>query len=206
MALKEFHVERLLQDISIQKAFEPKLTGILVDIKTIWFALEYDLLQASRNTDSLLNKGLKIYGLPDLRGTEEEQAITRRFKRYIYINNSIVRIRALWEKLIGLAVLIERPDHFDKIRARGMRSRFIKEFRNAKNPVTKYIWDYVHSIELFEERFRSPELHKTGRTIWWASQEKLGEETNRLLAYVNDLNRTLRDILVLIGAMHNSST
>jgi hypothetical protein len=76
-----------------------------------------------------------------------------------------------------------------------MRRAFIKEFRNSQQPVARIIWDYVHSLDTFELRFRAPELHKIGRTIWWAAQEKLGDETNRFIAYRNDLNRVLRNIV-----------
>lgn len=175
VALKEFDIEKLHRSIYVNKKFEHKLVGILVDIKSIWFALDFDLLQLARNTGKDVNA---------------------RFKRYMYINNAIVRIRALWEKLIGLAILLERPDDFDKIlSAKRVRSAFIKNFEDSQNPVVRDIWDYLHSIDLFEQRFRSPELHKIGRTIWWAAREKLGEETNRFIAYRNDLNKLLRHIV-----------
>lgn len=175
MALKEFDIEKLHKFMHINEKFEHKLIGILVDIKGIWFALDYDLTQLARNTDENVNA---------------------RFKRYMYINNAIVRIRAIWEKLIGLAILLERPDDFDKIlSAKRVRSVFIKNFKNSQQPIAKDIWDYLHSLDTFEQRFRTPELHKIGRTIWWAARKKLGEETNRLIAYRNDLNRLLRNIV-----------
>ncbi len=174
-ALKEFDIEKLHMSIYVNKKFKHKLVGILVDIKSIWFALDFDLHQLARNTGKDVNA---------------------RFKRYMYINNAIVRIRALWEKLIGLAILLERPDDFDKIlSAKRVRSAFIKNFEDPQNPVVRDIWDYLHSIDTFEQRFRSPELHKIGRTIWWAAREKLGEETNRFIAYRNDLNKLLRHIV-----------
>lgn len=174
LALKEFDIERLLKLIRVEKKSKHKLVGILVDIKGIWFALDYDLTQLARNTGENVNA---------------------RFKRYMYINNAIVRIRALWEKLIGLAILVERPEDFDKIlSAKRVRSAFIKNFKDSQHPVTRYIWDYLHSLDTFEQRFRTPELHKIGRTIWWAARKKLGEEANRFIAYRNDLNRVLRDI------------
>jgi len=175
MALKEFDIERLRKTINVSKEFEHKLVGILVDIKGIWFGLDYDLTQLARNTGD---------------------DTSARFKRYIYVNNAIVRIRALWEKLIGLAILLERPKDFDKIlSARRVRRAFIKGFKNSQNPAVRNIWDYLHSLDTFEQRFRTPELHKIGRTIWWAAREKLGEEVNRFIAYRNDLNRLLRSVV-----------
>jgi len=175
MLLKELDLERLHKSIHVKEEFEHKLVGILVDVKGIWFALEYDLSQLARNTGSNVNA---------------------RFKRYVYINNAIVRIRALWEKLIGLAVLLEKPSDFDKILSnRRIRRAFIKQFKDSQHPVVRAIWDYVHSLDTFELRFRTPELHKIGRTIWWAAREKLGDEANRFIAYRNDLNRVLRIIV-----------
>jgi len=175
MALKEFDIEKFHKLIHINEKFEHKLVGILVDIKGIWFALDYDLTQLARNTGENVNA---------------------RFKRYMYINNAIVRIRAIWEKLIGLAILLERPDDFDKVLStKRVRSTFIKNFKDSQHPIVKKIWDYLHSLDTFEQRFRTPELHKIGRTIWWAALEKLGEEANRFVAYRNDLNVLLRNIV-----------
>ncbi|HEX6293068.1 MAG TPA: hypothetical protein VFZ66_28050 [Herpetosiphonaceae bacterium] len=196
LPLTEFDIEKILASIAIDKTYKHKLAGILVDIKTIWFALQYDLSQMSRNASEFIEQNYMFYGSSTLRFSQEEIDYTKRFKRYMYINNAIVRIRALWEKLIGLAILLECPDRFDEIlKAKRVRATFVKNFRDARNPITRSIWDRIHSIDPFEERFRTPELHKIGRTIGWAAQETLGEETNRLLAHCNDLNRLLREML-----------
>lgn len=177
--LKELNINKLFDNINIEEIYQHKLTGMLVDIKTIWFAMEYDLLQfeGSRDKDS-----------------------TSKFKRYMYINNTIIRIRALWEKLIGLAVLLESPELFDKtFSAKKVRAYFIKNFKNAKNPTTKRIWDVLHSVDNFEQHFRTPELHKIGRTIRWVTQDSYGKETNRLYGHRNDLNSLLREIVGILN-------
>jgi len=79
-----------------------------------------------------------------------------------------------------------------------VRSTFIRKFKASRHPIVRDIWDHLHSLDTFERRFRTPELHKIGRTIWWASKEKLGEEINRLIAYRNDLNRLLRSIVLKV--------
>ena len=175
MALKEFDIENFYEKIDVGEEFKSKLKGVLTDIKSIWFALGYDIIQFAKNTGD---------------------DIDARFKRYIYINNIVVRIRALWERLIGLAVLLERPHDYDKIfKAQKVRRKFIKEFKDSKHLVSKYIWDYLHSIDIFERRFRTPEIHKIGRTIRWATRENPSEEVNRPLAHYNDLNILLREIV-----------
>ncbi|MEE9510133.1 MAG: hypothetical protein V3V81_06535, partial [Candidatus Bathyarchaeia archaeon] len=164
--------------INIDNQFNHKLVGVLVDIKSIWCALQYDFIQLARNT------------------SEDDNA---RIKRYIFINDVIVRIRAFWERLIGLAILVDRPEEFDKVFSnRRTRRAFKREFASSKNSVTKLIWDYSHSLDLFENKFRTPELHKIGRTIRWASKKRLSGEINRLLAYQNDLNRLIRQIVEIV--------
>jgi hypothetical protein len=193
-----FNVESLLTAIPISGTMTRKLAGVLVDIKATWLGLEYDLLQMSRNTTPAisLGQGVRVYGVPALRGTAEEQEAARRFRRYVYVSNAVVRIRTLWEKLIALGVLLERPGKLDAILGRKrVRTAFVKSFADAEHPVTKLIWDHVHSLDVFEARFRTPELHKTGRAIWWTTAERLGEETNRLLGHRNDLNRLLQKVV-----------
>lgn len=175
LTLKELNVNNMLKIIEIPKEFRNKLIGILIDIKSIWFALEYDLNQLAKNTDN---------------------DPVSRFKRYIYINNAIVRIRAIWQRLIGLAILVEDPKKINKILdARRVRRAFINNFKDSKNTVTKIVWDYIHSLDSFEQKFRTPELHKIGRTLRWASSEKIGYEINRFITFRNDINRVLRHIL-----------
>lgn len=175
MPLKEFDIKKLSKSIHVnEKKFEHRLVGILEEIKCIWFALDYDLNQLSRNTGENANA---------------------RFKRYMYINNAIVRIQSIWEKLIGLAILLERPEDFDKILSKKGRTAFQKNFKHATNPVAKEIWDYSYSLDIFGERYRTPELHKIGKTIHWAAQKTLGEEINRFIGYRNDLNGFLRRIV-----------
>jgi len=176
---KEFNINDLFDNINIAEEYEHKLIGMLVDIKTIWFAIDYDMFQLASST--------------------QKDSVSR-FKRYMYINNAIIRIRALWEKLMGLAVLLESPEMFDKtFAATKVRSFFIKNFSDAKNPATKKIWDVLHTVDNFEQRFRTPELHKIGRTIRWATQDSIDGEMNRLLGHKNDLNKLLRDIVEIIN-------
>lgn len=178
MALIGFNIIDLDSRITMPEDIRYKLQKILIDIKTNWFALDYDLTRLAYNSD---------------------ESAASRFKRYMHITNAVVRIRTIWEKLMAFGVLLERPWEIDNIlSARKVKSAFKKRFKDAKNPITKKIWDHLHILDIFENRFRTPELHKTGRAILWASEEKLGEETNRFLAFRNDLNRLLRDIIIQI--------
>ncbi len=178
------NIEEIYYSININDIYKHKLKGLLIDIKIIWTAINYDTFQLANNTEDLAEQ---------------------KFKRYIYINNLIVRIRALWEKLIGVAILLEQPYNFDKILSSiRVRKRFINECKDSKNQIVKIIWDYTHSLDVFEERYRTPELHKIGRTIRW-STKKLGQELNRLLAYRNDLNYLLRKVVNLFKGYNNNN-
>ena len=119
-------LEQLRDHINIGKEYEAKLSGILVDIKTIFLALEYDFYQLAARVS---------------RGSEAGA----RLRRYIYVTDSIYRIGALWERLAGLAVILERPEVFDDVfSAKKIRKKFIGDFKDAKNPVAAKIWDFAH--------------------------------------------------------------
>jgi hypothetical protein len=45
VGFKELNVEELYNSIKISEGYEHKLIGILIDIKTIWVAMKYDLIQ-----------------------------------------------------------------------------------------------------------------------------------------------------------------
>ncbi|MEH2041940.1 hypothetical protein [Nostoc sp.] len=211
--LKEFDILKLYESILIDEIFSFKLVGVLIDIKTNYFALEYELLRPYSPGDykfieTQITKGLLEGSSHRISGLDFDKFFWMhsnlrknyfRFRRYIHYSNAVVRIRAIWEKLIGLAVLLERPVDFNKVQsAKSVKSEFIKKFENSHNVVTQLIWDYLHSMVIFDEQFRTPELHKTGRIIHWSTQERYEVESNRLLAYRNDLNRVLIRIADLL--------
>ncbi|MDF2387222.1 hypothetical protein JMG10_37560 [Nostoc ellipsosporum NOK] len=211
--LKEFDIVKLDKKILIDEVFRFKLVGVLIDIKTNFFALDYELMRPYSPVcynfiETQIAKGLLEGRTHQISGLDFDKLFlmksnTRKnyfkFRRYIHYSNPVVRIRAVWEKLIGLAVLLERPVDFNKVQgAKSVKSEFIKRFENSQNLVTQLIWDYLHSIVIFDEQFRTPELHKTGRIIHWATHEQYAVESNRVLAYRNDLNRVLRKIVDLL--------
>jgi hypothetical protein len=191
--LPEFSLEHLSRTYT-DRDDGHRIASSLVDIKTAWWAIAYEMQQASRHD---------VKGGPPSRALfydEDTVTAARRFRHYVYITAVIPRIRAIWDKLIILAVLLERPVDLDKaLGSKRVRRYFLKHFQGAVNPISRVVWDYLHSLQPFENRFRTPELHKTGRAISWATQESMGEEMNRLLAHCNDLNRALRRIATLLA-------
>ena len=65
-----------------------------------------------------------------------------------------------------MAVLLERPEQLDAVLGtRKVRAKFVRDFANASNRLTQDVWSYLECLDIYEQEFRTPEIHKTGRVL-----------------------------------------
>lgn len=116
------------------------------------------------------------------------------------------RYRALWDKVMGLLVLLHCPDEYDNYCGAKSRRKYFK--RLAK--VTPQIGEELGSswailLEAFDNRFRTPEVHGTGSLRKWSFQ-MIGLNENpqvELADYWNELNHVVADLQGQLEAWHD---
>ena len=85
-------------------------------------------------------------------------------QRYSALITSTFVIRAIIEKLILLIAQLDEDIEYRKIvDSKSMKSSFLKEAVKSNDPITKEFLHYITNVEILDNSFRTPEIHKLGR-------------------------------------------
>lgn len=107
------------------------------------------------------------------RGESEDTHVHFTFSERIDFHRSVTtfifRYRALWDKLFGVLILINYPEKYDVFM--GSKSKKTYFFRLFKEGLSEKGRNLMTSLEgdltLFEEQFRTPEIHGSGKARKW---------------------------------------
>ena len=112
-----------------------------------------------------------------------EDYFPNRINRYIAASNSVLRIRAMWDKILGLMVLICWPNKYQEFSDAGSKLKKFrriaeswivqnddedKEINNWNKSWEEEINATVEIIESISKNFRTAEAHNVGRIGKWA--------------------------------------
>lgn len=104
-------------------------------------------------------------------------------------NSSFVfRYRALWDKLMGLMILMYAPGRYEKFESSKSRRRAFKTCSSGVNQISAEFTEKLEKIlNDFDNEFRTPETHGTGALRKWSfSMESMTENpTVKLIGHWN---------------------
>ena len=133
-----------------------KLFAALLDIHINFLLLHSDIVAASKawgrdtvETGSVL---------------DSEEIFFRKMEVHKFNSSFIFRYRALWDKLMGFTVLYFVPNKYeDFVSARSRRNSFKKIFSSNGGLPHDFVVVLNDSLGDFDDNFRTPEAHGTGR-------------------------------------------
>ena len=97
--------------------------------------------------------------------------------------------RAQYEKLMLLVASIDGTISYKRLdNSKKMKSTFIKESENSELEVTKHLRKSVANLELLDDNYRTPEVHKLGRILGLVYQEYYSSMINEVLSFQNEAN------------------
>jgi hypothetical protein len=151
----------------------------------------------------------------EYRGGEIDGFFSLRIGRYIASSNTALRLRAIWDKLMGFRVLLNWPDKYEKFS--GAKSK-LKEFKKIANTwkidgekqteaIDEWNKAWEESIDQLEKHvreiddtFRTAEAHSVGRMGKWAfvKQEDEDDPFEQLLLASNDIYEQLNEVSVAL--------
>ena len=186
------------QHLSLVKAYDHcqktqsngKLFTILLDIYINFGLLHCDMISANQGK---LTSGSAL---------DSEENFFEKMDMHRYYSSFIFRYRALWDKLMGLLVLIcVSEEQYEKyLKAISRKTKFEKicnEFRVIPIDIAGQI---LESIKEFDEKFRTPEAHGAGALRKWSFLMSSENPTDNLLGYWNEIN----SFMAVIGSMFNT--
>lgn len=103
---------------------------------------------------------------------ENNNAFMGRMRAHRYVTNFIFRYRSVWEKIFGLYFLIYEYSKYDKFASSKSKRRFFLRNFSKMEVVHDHIVEYMEEkLTDFDDKYRTPEVHGTGRIRKWTFQE-----------------------------------
>jgi hypothetical protein len=76
----------------------------------------------------------------------------------------VLRYRAIWDKLMGVVILLLEPDKYQKfVKSSSRKKKFVKILNERGGQWPVYALHVSETIKIFDERFRTAEAHGSGR-------------------------------------------
>lgn len=103
----------------------------------------------------------------------------------------ILRYRAIWDKLMGLIILIEAPDDYDSFsQAKSKRRTFAKIAEKCRFSEAPLLADLDDVLTRFDNKFRTSEMHGTGVLRKYSfAMESMGKNPQvELIGFWNAIN------------------
>ena len=169
---------------------DKKLFYVLLDIYINFGLLHCDMISA--------NQGKLIGG----NVLNSEENFFEKMDMHRFYSSFIFRYRAMWDKLMGLLVLIcvseEQYEKYTNSKSRLAKfEKICKEFNILQ---IDSVIQIIESIREFDDNFRTPEAHGAGALRKWSFLMNSESPVDNLLGYWNEINR----FMAVIGDMFNT--
>lgn len=187
--------------ISLTNAFDylqrredgDRIFSALLDIQINFILLWLDLSSVGGTWNAFFSRG-KLKGGSIL---DSPVKFFGKMDVHRFCSSYVFRYRAIWDKIMGLIILIDLPEEYDDFSSSRSKKRAFGKITNKyqllKNEDRKYISELLTS---FDDKFRTPEAHGSGRLRKY-SLTMTPMETNpqaELIYYWNELNRFIIQI------------
>lgn len=193
----EREVKYALTHIPLVKAFEYCLS---VDNGSHLFASILDIhINAailwcdSCKLGSTWNKTIKSREVSEGEGLTDEEMILR-FDVQKYASSFVLRCRALWDKLMGLYVLMFAAEKYESfVSARSRKKAFKKITGNITFIPNEFVDSLLGALSKFDDAFRTAEAHGTGTIRKWSfNLDAVNSNPNlQIIEYWNLINAVL---------------
>lgn len=120
-----------------------------------------------------------------------------------YNSSFVLRYRALWDKIMGLLILMYAPEKYDEFFSSRSRKRIFFKISKGSKILAEETAEYLKGmLERFDNEFRTPEAHGTGALRKWSfTMEPMNENPSiKLIGHWN----ILIEIMALLGKSFQS--
>lgn len=172
----------------------------LLDLKINLILLDLDIHQSAVTWNGYFSRG-KLEGGTVL---DSREKFFGKMNIHRYNTAFIFRYRAIWDKIMGLLILLHAPTNYrDFLKAKSRKKFFSHLVKDIPQIQESAILEVHEFITAFDSEFRTPEAHNTGRLRKFSfnmdslSANPAGELMgywNQLLRAVSSLDKMLKFI------------
>lgn len=189
-----------LQHISLVEAYDylknrqdgSRVFAAILDLRISLILVFSDIVSMGSVWNRFFSKG-KLEGGSVLDNTTK---FNGKMEIHRFNTSFVLRYRALWDKVMGLLILMDAPLHYDQFMKAGSRKKeFIKIARSQKICEEVFIEQIVDLLTTFDNRFRTSEAHGTGvlRKYSFLMESIIDNPQGDLINYWNRLNSFIAD-------------
>jgi hypothetical protein len=136
---------------------------------------------------------------------ESPELFKLRMNEHRHANSFVFRYRAIWDKIMGLFVLLAEPSRYESyIGAKSRKAAFRKICEKSESFPKDFGEQLSGILTSFDNAFRTPEAHGTGRLrkFTFALGDPIDRPTMELsLKYWNVLNEVLHQLGTIITGL-----
>jgi len=170
-----------------------RIFSALLDIKLNFIIVLQDMHEAGAIWNNNFSKDkIKEVSILDIK-----ELFIAKMEIHRFNSNFILRYRAVWDKIMGLLILLLSPEKYDSFcKSKSKKKSFKKITLESKSLSEEFITNILKSLENFDNKFRTAEAHGTGSLRKWSfNMDEMSESPLlELLGYWNLLNDTIHTI------------
>ncbi|MDO6814015.1 hypothetical protein [Tenacibaculum soleae] len=177
-----------------------RLFTALLDLKINFVMLNIDFTNAGGAWNNFFSKGK----LEDGSVLDSQIKFNGKAEMQYYNGNFIPKYRAIWDKIMGIMILMFKPESYEKYRkAKSRKKEFQKLALEIQQIPNEFAENIIKGITDFDNNFRTPEVHGTGKIRKWSFTMYSLHETplielqkywNWLLPILSETDRILKGI------------
>ncbi len=168
----------------------------LLDVYLNLHMVHLDLITVGGTWNSNFSKG-KLEGGSVL---DSREKFFGKMDIHRYASSFILRYRAIWDKIMGLFLLLLSPGAYDKFsKSKSKKKSFRDAASKAGGIPQDFVADLLSSLEKFDNVFRTPEAHGTGALRKWSLTME-GLENNPMIELIKHWN-LLNQTMLTLGKM-----
>ena len=192
-------MEEVFQDLAVREDHK-KLFAAFLDLYLSWIFCGLDFMECGGLSNQLSRSGLISTSILD-----SQQVFNLRMSSLHFHVGYVLRLRAVWDKLMGFIVLLAAPYEYEKFaKAKSRRGAFKKIIKTHPH----FPKDLAESIERIiseiDDKFRTAEAHGTGslRIYLLAKNTPMESPELRLLVHYNLVNGLFAKLGSIIKSAH----
>jgi hypothetical protein len=170
-----------------------RLFSAMLDIFINFLLLYCDFHEVGATWNENFSKG-KLEGGSIL---DSEAKFLGKMDVHRFNSSFILRYRALWDKLMGLMIMLKAPNQYEKYSSASSRkAKFAKIAVEEKIMSQEDVSSISNLLEEFDNEFRTAEAHGTGALRKWTlSMESMTENPSiKIIGYWKEINRFMSDL------------
>lgn len=161
--IANFDLERVFKDCSLNEKNGGRIFTAVFDLFTTFYFCQQDIYSASNYWNKFFSKESQL-AKKEESIFENPNAFAGRISIQRFLNTFIIRYRSLWDKIFGLYVLIYNPEDYQNFLRAKSRKKYFKSNYLDKDFIPQKVKDYFQHLSLFDEKYRTAEVHGSGTT------------------------------------------